>query len=60
MFNTFSIDHRRLSVRPHVDDSAEDLWDLVLHGIGTGPGPDRPAHRVRRSARLRRPAPSWR
>ncbi len=38
MFNTFSSTIGGLSARPHVGDSAEYLWDLVVHGIGTGSG----------------------
>jgi AcrR family transcriptional regulator len=36
MFNTFSTTIGGLSARPHGGDSAEYLWDLVVHGIGTG------------------------
>jgi AcrR family transcriptional regulator len=35
MFNTFATTIGGLSARPHVGDSAEYLWDLILHGIGT-------------------------
>ena len=36
MFNAFSVHHRR-----HVDpggdpDPAEELWEFILHGVGTG------------------------
>jgi AcrR family transcriptional regulator len=36
MFNTFSSTIGGLSARPHAGDSAEYLWDLIVHGIGTG------------------------
>jgi hypothetical protein len=35
MFNSFSSTIGGLSVRPDGESSAEDLWDLVFHGIGT-------------------------
>jgi AcrR family transcriptional regulator len=35
MFNTFSATIGGMSVRPHEGSSAEDLWDLIFHGIGT-------------------------
>ncbi len=34
MFNTFSSTIAGLSVRPGDDGSAEELWDLLLHGLG--------------------------
>ena len=37
MFNTFSSTIGGVSVRPEGEGSAEDLWDLILHGIGAGP-----------------------
>jgi AcrR family transcriptional regulator len=37
MFNTFSSTIGGVSVRPQGEGSAEDLWDLILHGIGSGP-----------------------
>ncbi len=37
MFNTFSSTIGGLSLRHPDGDSAEDLWNLILHGIGTGP-----------------------
>ena len=36
MFNTFSSTIGGMSLRHAADDSAEDLWNLILHGIGTG------------------------
>ena len=38
MFNTFSSTIGGMSVRHHEGNSAEDLWDLIFHGIGTTPG----------------------
>ena len=35
MFNTFSATIGGMSVRPQEGSSAEDLWDLIFHGIGT-------------------------
>jgi hypothetical protein len=35
MFNAFSSTIGGLSARPHEGDSAEYLWDLILHGVGT-------------------------
>jgi AcrR family transcriptional regulator len=35
MFNTFSSTIGGLSARPHTEGSAEDLWELIFHGIGT-------------------------
>jgi len=37
MFNSFSSTIGGLSVRPRGEGSAEDLWDLIFHGIGTRP-----------------------
>ena len=37
MFNTFSSTIGGLSVQPQEEGSAEDLWDLIFYGIGTGP-----------------------
>jgi AcrR family transcriptional regulator len=37
MFNTFSSTIGGLSLRPTDGDSAEDLWGLILHGIGSAP-----------------------
>jgi AcrR family transcriptional regulator len=37
MFNTFSSTIGGMSLRRAGGDSAEDLWDLILHGIGAGP-----------------------
>jgi AcrR family transcriptional regulator len=34
MFNSFSSTIGGLSARPRVEGSAEDLWDLIFHGIG--------------------------
>jgi AcrR family transcriptional regulator len=36
MFNSFSSTIGGLSVDPEGQGSAEDLWDLIFHGIGTG------------------------
>jgi len=36
MFNTFSATIGGLSLRSDDGDPAEDLWNLILHGIGTG------------------------
>ena len=36
MFNTFSSTIGGLSLRTD-GDSAEDLWGLILYGIGSGP-----------------------
>jgi hypothetical protein len=36
MFNTFSSTIGGMSLRPAEGDSAEDLWNLILNGIGTG------------------------
>jgi AcrR family transcriptional regulator len=36
MFNTFSSTIGGMSLRSDDGDSAEDLWNLILHGIGTG------------------------
>jgi AcrR family transcriptional regulator len=38
MFNTFSSTIAGLSTRPQAGDSAEYLWDLIVHGIGSGSG----------------------
>jgi AcrR family transcriptional regulator len=38
MFNTFSSTIGGLSARPHAGDSGEYLWDLIMHGIGSGSG----------------------
>jgi hypothetical protein len=38
MFNTFSSTIGGMSLRSEDGDSAEDLWNLILHGIGTDPG----------------------
>jgi AcrR family transcriptional regulator len=35
MFNSFSSTIGGVSVRPHGEGSAEDLWDLIFNGIGT-------------------------
>jgi AcrR family transcriptional regulator len=35
MFNTFSSTIAGVSVRPADEGSAEELWDLLLHGMGT-------------------------
>jgi AcrR family transcriptional regulator len=37
MFNTFSSTIGGMSLRRADGDSAEDLWDLILHGIGIAP-----------------------
>ena len=37
MFNTFSSTIGGMSLRSDEGDSAEDLWNLILHGIGTEP-----------------------
>ncbi len=37
MFNSFSSTIGGLSVDPEGQGTAEDLWDLIFHGIGTGP-----------------------
>jgi AcrR family transcriptional regulator len=37
MFNTFSSTIGGMSLRSEDGDSAEDLWNLILHGIGTEP-----------------------
>ena len=37
MFNTFSSTIGGMSVHRHEGNSAEDLWDLIFHGIGTIP-----------------------
>jgi AcrR family transcriptional regulator len=34
MFNSFSSTISGMSVRPQGESSAEDLWDLIFHGIG--------------------------
>jgi hypothetical protein len=34
MFNTFSSTIGGLSAHPHGEGSAEDLWELIFHGIG--------------------------
>ncbi len=39
MFNTFSSTIGGVSVRPRGEGSAEDLWDLIFHGIGAGSPP---------------------
>jgi hypothetical protein len=39
MFNTFSSTIGGMSLRHPDGDSAEDLWNLILHGIGTEPAP---------------------
>jgi AcrR family transcriptional regulator len=39
MFNTFSSTIGGMSLRHSDGDSAEDLWSLIMHGIGTGPTP---------------------
>jgi AcrR family transcriptional regulator len=36
MFNSFSSTIGGLSVHPDGQGTAEDLWDLIFHGIGTG------------------------
>ena len=36
MFNSFSSTIGGMSVRSQGDGTAEDLWDLIFHGIGTG------------------------
>ncbi len=38
MFNTFSSTIGGLSVRRSDENSAEDLWQLIFHGIGTTTG----------------------
>jgi AcrR family transcriptional regulator len=38
MFNTFSTTIAGVASRRDGDDPAEELWDLVLHGIGAGAG----------------------
>jgi hypothetical protein len=35
MFNAFSMTIGGVSAKPERGDPAEELWDLVLHGIGT-------------------------
>ena len=35
MFNSFSSTIGGMSIRSHGDGTAEDLWDLIFHGIGT-------------------------
>jgi AcrR family transcriptional regulator len=37
MFNTFSSTIGGMSVHPHEGNSAEDLWELIFHGIGSVP-----------------------
>ena len=37
MFNTFSSTIGGMSLRDAEGNSAEDLWDLILNGIGSGP-----------------------
>jgi AcrR family transcriptional regulator len=37
MFNTFSSTIGGLPLRTDEGNSAEDLWNLILHGIGSGP-----------------------
>jgi AcrR family transcriptional regulator len=37
MFNSFSSTIGGLSVHPDGQGTAEDLWDLIFHGIGTNP-----------------------
>ena len=39
MFNTFSSTIGGVSLRTDGGDPAEDLWDLILHGIGRRPAP---------------------
>jgi AcrR family transcriptional regulator len=36
MFNTFSSTIGGLSAKPHAGESGEYLWDLIVHGIGSG------------------------
>ena len=36
MFNTFSATISGTSIRVEDSDPAEELWDLILHGIGVG------------------------
>jgi AcrR family transcriptional regulator len=36
MFNAFSATIAGLSVRANAADAAEELWDLLFHGLGTG------------------------
>ncbi len=57
MFNTFSSTIGGMSLRSDDGDSAEDLWNLILHGIGTGPAPDRGGMRPRSPQAA---PPSWR
>ncbi len=37
MFNSFSSTIGGVSVRADETNAADELWDLILHGIGTGP-----------------------
>jgi hypothetical protein len=37
MFNAFSSTIGGLSLHDDGQGTAEDLWDLIFHGIGTGP-----------------------
>ncbi len=37
MFNTFSSTIGGVPLRTDEGDSAEDLWNLILHGIGAAP-----------------------
>jgi len=36
MFNAFSATIGGMSLRSETDDPAEEFWDLILHGVGTG------------------------
>jgi AcrR family transcriptional regulator len=36
MFNAFAATISGSSIRPDGHDAAEELWDLIIHGIGTG------------------------
>jgi hypothetical protein len=36
MFNAFSATIGGMSIRSETDDPAEEFWDLILHGVGTG------------------------
>ena len=47
MFNAFSMTIGGVSVRQR-GDPAEELWDLVLHGVGREPAYDRPPWPVQR------------
>ena len=39
MFNAFSATIAGTSIRPEGEDAAEELWDLILHGVGAERSP---------------------